>query len=182
MILNSNDFNNSYNRIFPQINTNTLSVLKTNRIRIELGANKKGKKRVEQCLFRCDEILKYCFGDQDIWIRTTLWSDAEKENLVNAGFKFNKADLIFEENREENHILFIYKRQYSLSFFNPIILSIINYEINEVPFANITCYFINFSTPLIINIYDDRGMDIMSSDKDLFKRVQEHFKAWIIFP
>lgn len=35
----------------------------------------------------------------------------------------------------------------------------------EEPSANITCYFINFKRPIIINVYDDRGMDIYSPDK-----------------
>mgnify|MGYP001081367849 CR=1 FL=1 len=182
MISNIDDFENFYNAVFPRIDKNTLSAQKNNRIRIELGGNKTGKNRVKQCLFRCKKILKYCFEDHEIWLRMILWSDRERDNLKDANFQFNKAELTFERKLNEGNLLIIYKRQYSEFFCYPIVTSIINYEINREPFANITCYFINFSIPLIINIYDDRGMDIVSNNTKILKGIKEKFKDWIIYP
>jgi hypothetical protein len=59
-----------------------------------------------------------------------------------------------------------------------VITSIINYEMAEEPSANITCYFINFEKPVIINVYDDRGMDIYSPDKRIINELSNKFATW----
>jgi len=50
----------------------------------------------------------------------------------------------------------------------------------KTPSANITCYFINFNSKLIINIYDDRGLDIYTLNTELFYKIKTEFSDWSI--
>jgi len=46
---------------------------------------------------------------------------------------------------------------------------------------NITCYFVGFDRSLILNIYDDRGMDVYSPNKVLIDELLNKFSQWSIF-
>jgi len=52
--------------------------------------------------------------------------------------------------------------------------SIINYENGREPSADITCY-VNFEIPILVNIYDDRGMNVISPDKSFASKLKKKF-------
>jgi hypothetical protein len=181
MISSIKEFEDVFEQTFGDINKESLSTVPFNRIRFALGDDLPNiDKKVKQVVYRCDQILNDCFAKKDIWLRIILWDRKEKDNLLNAGLNVMYADFILEGNFEGNNILILYKKKFSGSFLKPIILSNINFEIGKNPFAHITCYFINFSIPLVINIYDDRGMDIVSANKELTKNLSNKYKEWII--
>ena len=157
-------FENAFGEI--KINKHSLSNISKERIRFNLGGDLHDvKSRVNQSLLRSKQILTDCFKGEDTWLRITLWNHGEKDNLIKAGLKIDSTDVVLEENIDGDDILVLYKNNYSESFFNTIILSNINYEIGETPSANFTCYFINFSIPVVVNIYDDRGIDIVTPSR-----------------
>ncbi|WP_214228786.1 DUF3885 domain-containing protein [Pedobacter sp. B4-66] len=52
----------------------------------------------------------------------------------------------------------------------------------EEPSANITCYFVDFDRSIIVNIYDDRGMDVYSPNKAIIEGLLNRFsKLGIIY-
>jgi RHS repeat-associated protein len=180
MISDSISFEKDFIKTFGDNNRSSLVSVKENRIRVELGGSLTVSNRVEQALFRSKQILQYCFGKSQIWLRIILWDDNERENLKKADFKLNHANLFFEGVVANEKVLYVHFKEYAELFVNPIILAIINYEINKEPYANITCYFINFSTPVLLNIYDDRGMDIFSPNKRLINGIADQYNSWLI--
>jgi hypothetical protein len=154
--------------------------VKDNRIRVELGGSLTLPNRHEEALKRSKQVLKYCFDKSSIWLRIILWDDVEKENLINAGLDLNKADLIFEGEFANEKVLYVYFREYSELSIDPVVISIINYETNRDPFANITCYFVNFLAPLVLNIYDDRGLDIFSPNQSFTDGITNRYNSWVI--
>jgi len=44
--------------------------------------------------------------------------------------------------------------------------------------VEITCYYVNFEIPNLVNVYDDRGMDIISLDKSFACKLKWRFFNW----
>ena len=42
------------------------------------------------------------------------------------------------------------------------------------------CYFINKSKEIIINLYDDRGMDVIATNKNKLKDLYHNYNQWIL--
>ena len=180
MISSIKQFELALEKAFGNINRNSLSGISHGRVRFNLGGDSPNmKERLDQSLLRGKLILQDCLKDKDIWFRITFWNEGEKDNLLDAGLNINQVDLVLEDNIDDNDILVLYKRKFSATFINPIILSNINFEIGNKPFANFTCYFINFSIPVVINIYDDRGMDVVSTSSPFIKNLSQKYKDWI---
>lgn len=77
-------------------------------------------------------------------------------------------------------MLYLYVKKYSSFIGSPIFTSIINYEMAEEPSADITSYFVDFDRSIIVNIYDDRGMDVYSPNKAIIKGLLNRFSSWLI--
>ncbi|WP_259071963.1 DUF3885 domain-containing protein [Mucilaginibacter sp. X4EP1] len=178
-INNTNDFELLFHDKFGDLDRSTLSKIKNKKLRIELGGEENDSKRREQALARSNEILRYCFGRKAIWLRMILWSDKEERNLENSGFEIYKAAKVLKQ-KDEDEILYLYFNRYSKLLLSPIAKSIINFEMAEEPSANITCYFISFNSKLIINIYDDRGLDIYTPNEELLKNINNKFSDWVM--
>nr|MBB6139724.1 hypothetical protein [Mucilaginibacter sp. X5P1] len=97
--------------------------------------------------------------------------------MINAGLDFNNAKESFK-NEVGEQVLYL-EGKYSSSFVYPIVRSIVNFDLGEEPYANITCYFIDFESQFIVNIYDDRGMDIYSLNNLLLRDVELKFSKWL---
>jgi hypothetical protein len=179
MINNATEFEDDFTRTFGNINRSTLSSINENRLRFELGGEEVDSNRIKQALDRSNQILQYGFHNLDIWLRIILWSDKEEGFLEKAGLATQSADSAFKQKNEEE-TLYLYYNKFSKSLIEPIITSIVNYEMAEEPSANITCYFVNFEKQLVINIYDDRGMDIYSTDKEIVEAISDKFYPWLI--
>lgn len=179
MIESSIEFENLFIHKFGNLDRTTLSSLGEDKLRFELGGEETDSIRIRQAIDRSGQILQYCFGVSPIWLRIILWGEDDDINLKNAGLVIKDADRTFSDKQEEE-ILYLHYTKYSPFLVSPITTSIINYEMAEEPSANITCYFIDFEKLIIINIYDDRGMDVYSPDKGLIKDISSKFYDWLI--
>lgn len=47
-------------------------------------------------------------------------------------------------------------------------------------FSSKEVYFINLSKKIIFNMYDDRGLDIIASDKEILKSLYEKYNDWVL--
>jgi len=56
---------------------------------------------------------------------------------------------------------------------------IINYDLGESPALNITCFFMDFQNTVLINVYDDRGMDIYCPNSALLNDISVKFMQWL---
>ena len=177
MISDFNDFDKLFADTFGDIDRTTLSSIYENRLRLELGADESGLNRIEQAIGRTMQFLQYCFQEMPVWLRLILWSEAEEKNLEQAGLIIRHADIAFRQENAEYVVLYLNFKKVSEPV-RSVITSIINYEMAEEPSANLTCYFINFEKPVIINVYDDRGMDIYSPDKRIINELSNKFATW----
>ena len=178
MVESSIDFENLFIEKFGDLDRTTLGSLGESKIRFELGGEGDDLIRIRQAIERSSQILKYCFDEYSVWLRIILWGEEEEANLKSAGLVVRSADKFFRDKNDEE-VLYLYFKKYSPFQVSPIITSIVNYDMAEEPAANITCYFVNFEKSVIINIYDDRGMDIYTPDKGLIKGLSKEFHDWL---
>lgn len=179
MIENPIDFENQFIEKFGDIDRTTLRSLTEGKLRFELGGDEIDISRVKQAKDRSNQILQHCFNGLPIWLRITLWDNEGEVNLNNAGLDVRTSDNNFKNEGEED-VLYLYVKKYSSFIGCPIVTSIINYEMAEEPSANITCYFVDFDRAIIVNVYDDRGMDVYSPDKAIIKGLLNRFPSWLI--
>jgi hypothetical protein len=175
-IKTEDDFNHQFVTVFGYIDKVTLSGHHSNRLRINLGSNGDNSKIKKELTELAIEILRYCFANHEVWLRIILWGESEEKNLKEAGFDINKALKAFRSTSEENEVLFINFKELAESLITPVVTSIINYDMAVTPSANITCYFISFSCTTIVNIYDDRGLDIYCLDPQQLNKIKLRFE------
>jgi len=179
MIKTSEDFEKLFVEKFGDIDRTTLSNLVNNKLRFELGAEEIGLKRFEQALDRSYHIFSECFRGSPIWLRIILWDKQGEIDLKNAGLVIENANSSLKRIGEEE-VLYLYFKKYSQAILSPVMTSIINYELAQEPSANITCYFINFEKSIIVNIYDDRGVDVYALSRQVIATVSNKFHKWLI--
>ncbi|WP_156305418.1 DUF3885 domain-containing protein [Sphingobacterium endophyticum] len=173
----------AYDRIFldrfGDISKITLSNIKKYRIRIDLGEDLEDESKAKQALKRSNAVLDFCFKGKGIWLQIILWDNDGLTALKNAGMNPDEADKSFEWNEDDYNILYLYYEEYSFQKVLPLALSVINYDLTFTPSANITCYFVDFGEPVIVNIYDDRGCDIYSTNGEFADAVNACFSSWL---
>lgn len=64
--------------------------------------------------------------------------------------------------------------------YSNILLALVNTDFSREPSTNGECYFINSTTGLILNLYDDRGMDVISKTSDVLRPIYERFNDWLL--
>jgi hypothetical protein len=178
-IKNRADYERMFLERFGDIPKTTLSSITNHRVRFDLGEDLEDEFRIQQALDRSAAVLDYCFGGKGIWLRIILWDANELNALEVAGINPSKANKKLEWKEDDYDVLCLYYEQYSFPMVSPIVTSIINYELALEPSANITCYFVDFTESLIVNIYDDRGCDIYSPSKDIVVDLGSRFMNWV---
>lgn len=165
---------------FGTIDRTTLSKIKGNRTRFELGGSYEFIDRVNHAINKAQEVLNYCFEGKGIWLRIILWDTDAEISMLKAGLKKSAFHTYYKEKFENEDVLYLQLVKYESILIEPLIKSVVNYELGEDPSANITCYYINFENQIIANLYDDRGMDVVSLDKLAFKKLRTAFSDWIV--
>lgn len=186
-ISNPNDFELQFTTTFGNIDRSTFVDIPEDRVlQIELGGQGNNEvQRLEQALGRSNKILQYCFGGKAIWLRIVLWTSEEEKNLADAGFKSDKATKVFKR-KEDYQKSFMYAtsyihfNRYSKLIVSPLTKANINYDLKVDPYTQISCYYINFNSKLIVNIYDDRGLLIHTPNKDSLKKIENEFYKWLV--
>ncbi len=173
-IEDKSDFETIFQDRFGDMSKITLYNIKKNRIRINLGEDLDGESRVNQALERSKAILDFSFKGKEIWLQIILWDNDALIELKTAGINPDDADNRLEWKEDDNYFLALNYKQYSFQKILPICLSIINFDLAYSPSANITCYFIDFVEPIVVNIYDDRGCDIYSPSSELLEEFHKN--------
>lgn len=181
-ISNKTEFYRAFVKSFGVIPETSLSGIRRNRIRLDLGGDiTEDVSRVQQAVARSSAALDYCFEGKGLWLRIILWSDRELSSLKTAGLKLHLAAKVFEWKEQDYDVILIWYKHYSFELISPIVNSIINWDLCREPSANITCYFIDFTDQVVVNIYDDRGCDIHSPNEVFIKLLKARFKTWLTY-
>jgi len=176
-------------------------------IRFELGGNLRNgtKKRVKQVVERATEIFRQTIENDDIVLvieeypnqfydkndvnKDYLYSLLKRDKLKRYKGPFErtyfetdnegiKRELVFEELLDCD-LLIGQMAQNELDLQN-IILGIANLEMGFEPCIPQDIVFFSPTTTNGFNIYDDRGCDIWSSDKEKLRHVYESLNNWIL--
>lgn len=183
------EFINAYKRSFV---TNTEL-----KVRFEMGKNEKGNKRVRQVLERFKEISEFIFQDEEIWVLLVIWdaNGQNKKELLNSGFDETQAseyyhghigdglirkELFSDDAFDDAEILYLKYQNYSFSKIRPIVYSKAAFELGFKNTAGIVAYFMSFKDkPILLNLYDDRGMEVLSHDNNIISAVERKFSKYI---
>jgi hypothetical protein len=141
--------------------------------KINLAKSKDYRKRSTEALITARKTLDIFFNDRPLIIRLVVWN----KDMVDLNFikkeiiKINEVDVeldlsnsitLSENEKEDTCSLCLYYKRYSFEKISNLVLSVINNEIGRNPALNATFYCINFEDdPFLINIYDDRGLEIL---------------------
>ena len=64
--------------------------------------------------------------------------------------------------------------------YSRILLGILNADLQRTPRAKGECYFINTTKNLILNLYDDRGMDIIARRARTLRSLYDDYNDWLL--
>jgi len=131
----------------------------TNHKRIDLS-NDNNSIDLNTLVLKAITILNEHF-DKNIWIRITLWDKTENAELDNMVLQSIKSFLQFKKVEENSLILYYFIEHFEAITVQNLVQSSIYFDRGLQPSINMTCFYFNFDIPVLINIYDDRGMDIV---------------------
>ncbi|MEA5260822.1 hypothetical protein VB264_23685 [Arcicella aquatica] len=130
--------------------------------------------------------------NKECWLVLKIWDVplGTFTQLENAGFEINLSDSIFEDNfndsiikenyTQNDKILLINYKKYDFEKIRPVIQCIAAYELGIEPSANINAYLISFDNIyVLINLYDDRGMEVLTHDSVLNKLISDKFNLFL---
>ncbi|SHM03124.1 DUF3885 domain-containing protein [Myroides odoratimimus] len=96
-------------------------------------------------------IEKY-FKSGYCYVRITFWDLAESDS-------FSNNCLLIEIN--DDSAVGLYHFNLKDEGLKQLLLSHLNYELGLEPSINITAFFINFEDKIVVNVFDDRGLDYL---------------------
>jgi hypothetical protein len=183
MINNSTDFETTFTKIFGEVDKTTLSSIKNNKLRFELGGESESTfEKIAQALNRSSQIFDYCFRSA-IWLRIILWDDNELDFFEKSHINKKQYDSFFKQetiiNETSVTVLYLYFKSFPKAIIKSISTLIINHDLAESPSLNITCFYIDFDNAILVNVYDDRGMDIYCPKSALINDLHAKFIDWV---
>jgi len=181
MIVNNVDFEIPFTNAFGDLNRVSLSSIHDNRLRFELAGDlEETQSRIREAIERSTDILTYCFKNREVLLRILLWDDNAVELLEKLIIGTDHQAERTRDLESECDMLYVKMKKYDEFIGNYIKELIIHHDMAIEPSANITCYYINFEIPVVINIYDDRGMDVFSTNFEFINDLRLNFLKWIL--
>lgn len=167
-----------------------------NWIRFELGlVELNGSDYYKEMHYRAKSILKFLFNNSDtLWLIASVSNhiDYKGSDLPNIKRFLRNKKLIydlkcktvpFEYDEEDTEMRTI---QYSLKVnkedirLDYLIKAIGNKEFLRKPRINGNLYIVNETKGILFHMYDDRGCDVFSLDKDTLLPLYHKFRKWIL--
>ncbi len=131
------------------------------KIRYELSENDNVNVQFDKVYLEAVKIVTNYFFDKNLWIRVNVWNETDDSILSNLVLKPLKEDLKFKRNEEEGLVVYFFLDRFELNKSEGLIKSSVGYELGLEEKLNITCLYFNFDELIILNIYDDRGIDVV---------------------
>lgn len=168
----------------------------SNWIRFELGlVELKGSEYFKKMHYRAKSIFNFLFNDSDtIWVIASLSNNIDykgidlpnikrflRDKKLIEGLKCKK--IPYEYDEEETNML---TTQYSLKVnkkdlrLDYIIEAIGNKDFAKKPMVNGNLCFVNETKGILFHMYDDRGCDVFSLDKEAIFPLYNKFRKWIL--
>lgn len=138
----------------------TLSNL-DNRTRIILNSD--GEKGLKNAFTKAAMLLHDEFHQGELWVRLHTWNDLEYiKKVLKKIWKY----LIFISEGKDSHVLYFFLEKYDKEAINPLLKSHIENDFSKENSINSVCFFVSFLNGRLINVYDDRGADIVFKNEN----------------
>lgn len=145
-------------------------------------AHKRSIAIFEACFAKDDEVIfvyqQYSDGRKKIKKSNYVLTQIEKTGIV----ELHDVRDIYELEHKCKCWKRVVVHGLSLSDINysNVLLVLINTDFARRPSTTGECYFINSTTGLIFNLYDDRGLDVISNRSEVLKTIYERFNQWLL--
>lgn len=144
--------------------------------------------RFEEAIKHFRNITEYLFDKKDMYILLVKWGSKSEENY------YGKPDFICDSVDEEYNLEFfkerfgfdltsddeiclLYNKRFYYDSVRQIIDGIVGFDLGLDSGLNISAYFISFdNTPFLVNMYDDRGMEVLTDSAFLIENVKNEFR------
>lgn len=167
--------------IFPDINWKWLNYTNYPRIRFYFSSN---ENKLPILLGSINDLLKNLFWNNDIYVCLILfWNKRLSNNTINS-LKLREIYNVIENsneiliNKSEDSTKFLYFTKVNFKVINKINKAILEKDFWIKPELYLNCFYFNFDKKLLINLYDDRWMDIISTNdyKNNLNNIYDSFK------
>jgi hypothetical protein len=166
----------------------------SNWIRFELGLIElEGSEYFKEILYRAKSIFNFLFTEDDsIWLIASVSNDYKGIDLPNIKRFLRNKKLIYnlscktvpyEYDEEDTEMRTI---QYSLKVnkkdlrLDYLIKALGNQHFARKPMINCNLSFVNETKGILFHMYDDRGCDVFSLNKDTLSPLYHKFRKWIL--
>lgn len=155
------EIDNKVLNVFGLKNFTTLSNVKTKN-RYELGKNHVGHDRFVIAHLLATKLLKETFDNKKLWIRLVLWDEKDESVLENPIIFPLLDSLKFKKIKDNSLVLYYLLDKIDFNKIDGLIKSSVGYELGIDNTLNISCFYFDIDFSTILNIYDDRGLDIVT--------------------
>lgn len=170
----------SIDHIFPEINWEVINYTNYPRIRFYFDDKKKELFNIQNLT---TNIINNIFDWNNIYVAITFFSqNAKLDNKIMRWIEerwlMNILNTLESRiiNVEEEVSWYYYFTQIQVSEIEKINKAIIEMDFDIDPSLGLKCYYFCPEKHLIINLYDDRGMDIISDNINILEEIQNKWK------
>lgn len=160
--------------VFGKIQLNSISSIMDNRIRIE--NYQRNTNDIQLSYKNSAKVLEAIYEGKEVWLRVILWEHDSFDNLLKCGFTSSDFVVILEREVGFNELTVAVKylqlQEFRIESLSPFIKAVINFDLGINPMSNITCFYLNFDVPALVNIYDDRGIDVLTPNEKIKRKIR----------
>lgn len=155
-------------------------------IRFELNTNTEfqaDRQLLHQIYSRAITIFEDCFiSSNKIWFLVRREDDLKIRRRGPFFNKYLQSETLRQLNYikiNENHYYGV-KCEYHNIRYKKLLQDLANFEMGMKPATNEECFFINIDKKIIFNMYDDRGVDVISSSIQGIRELYLRHETWIL--
>lgn len=154
---------------------------------VDLGTSKDNLTRFDETVNRFKSVSDYLFKNKETYVVLIRWdAKSEEDYYGKASQSIEVADEKYDlkpyskvldlEFESDDEIVLLYHNSYSYISIEKIVRGLAGFDLALDEGLNLTAYFISFEkAPFLVNMYDDRGLEILTNDDYLNKQIRERF-------
>ncbi|MEE1899176.1 hypothetical protein V1389_12555 [Flavobacterium rakeshii] len=138
------------------------------------------------------EISEYVLANKEVYLLLMKWDKTQtSQDIKSSGFNEDEADSKFKLEdykeminpflEEEDELICLNYNNYDFSAIKKLAEGIAGFELGIESGLNISIYFISFDDyPVLLNMYDDRGMEVLLEDEKAYNEIKLKFSKYLL--
>jgi hypothetical protein len=176
------NFDEAFSGLFPYTSFESLVTSPLPRVRLKMGSLSEPAERRAEVVERSLHVLSFLFDGSAMWGRIRLW-DGDTDRALEKLGQYECAESAVVQLRagsDDACILLRHWKEFDAKAVVAILHAIAGYELGLEPRIDLKCYFISLSRGFIVNLYDDRGMDVVAVSPNVVRHVADEFPDLVI--